>query len=243
MGATPTLGSKLETQILKQRPGSTCCKTSTEAVIPLALRLTAQDEATKNIVSREMELYLNSGVSGILRNNQTQEVVGCFFNACWSRNPDYEPVDGVTMAEWYKTAAVVAVEMDAGHPEPIWRDLQYQHIYNIAQAKMTETDTDFAFYYGMGHVMPELRGSGIFNACSNLFFSAIVEKGLSIGMFTVNSMLERAKKGKFHVIWDHVDYTDVEFSVGGRPVFRRSFDLGGVTLVSVDVKRFKKSKL
>jgi hypothetical protein len=221
-----------------------------EAVIPKSLRLTGNDEATRNIVSREMDLYLNSGISGIVhRKDGSGDVVGCLFYACWNRNPDYVPLEGITMAEWYATAARVAMELDPARPEPIWRDLQYQHLYNTAQLKMTETGTDFAAYFGMAHLMPEARASGFAKACSIMMGKAVlVENGLPFAMPTVESLRGRAASSiKFAEVWGHVEYKDVGLlAVGGRPVFGEVFDKGGITLVSTDVAMFasiRKSKL
>merc|ERR1712039_62701 len=60
--------------------------------------------------------------------------------------------------EWHNAAAEIAMELSPERPQVIWRDYQYQHLYNATQALLRKRDANCAFYYGLGYVAPQLRG-------------------------------------------------------------------------------------
>jgi hypothetical protein len=85
------------------------------------------------IVSAEMDLYLNSGLSACIRFEKSNELAGCFFSTSWKRDPNYNVIENVSMKEWHNTAAEIAMEVAPERPQAVWRDYQYQHLYNVCQ--------------------------------------------------------------------------------------------------------------
>ena len=43
----------------------------------------------------------------------------------------------------------------------IWRLYQYQHLYNLAQKRMRDYQTEFCLYVGLGSLKPEARKQGL----------------------------------------------------------------------------------
>ena len=46
-------------------------------------------------------------------------------------------------------------------PQGIWRNYQYQHLYNLAQMRLRSSDRKFCFYVGLTYLNPEMRGKQI----------------------------------------------------------------------------------
>ena len=163
-----------------------------EAIVPGALRLWESDEASDAIFKQEMDLYLNSNNSFLLRCNETGRLMGCFLNCYWPRDPGYDIIRGFTMGEWHKAAAKIAMEVCPERPEPIWRDFQYQQIYNACQMAMAERGLTFCVYFGPGYLAPEARGLGIRQKASHHLGTAVSYNiGLAAGMPTYPAMVER----------------------------------------------------
>ena len=163
-----------------------------EAIVPGALRLWERDEASDNIFNQEMDLYLDSGVSFLLRCNETGRLMGCFLSCYWPRDPEYDTIQGFTMGEWHKAAAKIAMEVCPERPEPIWRAFQYQQIYNACQMAMAERGLTFCVYFGLGYLAPEARGLGIRQKYSHHLGTAVsYSTGLSAGLLTYSALVER----------------------------------------------------
>ena len=163
-----------------------------EALVPGALRLWQSDEASDAIFNKEMDIYLESGVSVLLRSNETGQIMGCFLNCYWPRDPDYNIIRGFTMGEWHNAAAKIATEICPERPEPIWRDFQYQHIYNACQMAMAESGLRFCVYFGPGYLAPKARGLGIRQKASHYLGTAVSYNiGLAAGMPTYPAGVKR----------------------------------------------------
>ena len=50
------------------------------------------------------------------------------------------------------------MEVCPRRPGPVWRELQYQHIYNECQVAMSAAGRDFCVYFGPAYIAPEARG-------------------------------------------------------------------------------------
>ena len=51
---------------------------------------------------------------------------------CQNQNPKYEII-GAPAKNWHNTAADIAKTVDEQYRHIIWRDLQFQHIYDLGQ--------------------------------------------------------------------------------------------------------------
>ena len=163
-----------------------------EAIVPGALCLWEHGKAADAIFMQEMDLYLNSGVSALLRCNETGQLMGCFLSCYWPRDPNYDIIRGFTMVEWHNAAAKIAMEVCPERPEPIWRDFQYQHIYNACQLVMAERRLSFCVYLGPGYLAPEARGLGFREKYSfHLGLAVGYSNGLAASLPTYPALVER----------------------------------------------------
>jgi len=84
-------------------------------------------------------------------------------NTVWERNDEYNVIDA-DMKTWHNAAAEIVAQCDdrdLGHL--IWRDYQYQYIYNSIQKSLRKSNKSVGLYAGMGTVLPAYRGGGYTN--------------------------------------------------------------------------------
>ncbi len=208
-----------------------------EAVVPKALMLSGADD----VVRKEFDMYLGSGSSIVARAEGSDEILGCYLTVCWPVDKDYDVVKGVSVDQWLRAAARVAMAQSSRRPEPVWRDLQYQCIYNVGQERAATHDCGFVMYYGMGHVQPEIRATGVVESYSIMLGKAAIEEyGMPLSCPTVNALRQRSLAGGRHMVEaGHIEYRDIGLKdARGRPVFRKAFKLGGISLHSADVTKF-----
>ena len=211
-----------------------------EAVVPLSLGLWKHDKGADSIFEREMDLYLNSGMSFVARSNDSGQLVGCFFSCYWPRDHNYDAIRGYTMGEWHKVAAKIAMDVCQERPEPLWRDLQYQHIYNECQITLAETQQDFCVYFGPGYIVPEARGLRIPEKSfgQELGRLIIVNSGIWMAMPTLEALRNRRSERRYTKELDHVNYEDQILATNeGKMVFGGITDKGGMTLKMSDMSK------
>jgi len=211
-----------------------------DAVIPKSLGLNKQGcPYTTAHLARELDVYLESGVSliGYVDDN----VVCSCLNAVWKRDDSYEVLEG-DMLTWHNTAAELAAQSELlATRHVLWRDLQYQHIYNNAQKYMKMYNKELVFYCGMGYTTAEYRHGGLmikiierfftewklYDKCIYLTISTMpfskkyVKKNLVKNIANVKS---RAK-GVEHIV-DIVDYSEENLVLDGVRVFDAFSHLG-----------------
>ena len=207
-----------------------------EAVVPSSLGLWKPDNGADDIFQKEMDLYLDSGVSFVLRCDRTGELKGLFLNCIWKRNSDYDAIHGFNMNEWYKTSAKIAMDVCPERPEPIWRGLQYQHIYNECQIILAKKEQDFCLYFGTGYMVPEARRLGIMGSFFHeLGKLALLNGGICMATTTVEGLRNRNESRKFATELGHISYSDqVLESTDGRMVFGAISNKGGMSLLMSD---------
>jgi hypothetical protein len=80
------------------------------AAVPVALGLDNRDDPeVTSMVDREIDVFVNSGFSCVVRNNVNGEVSGGAFFAYFARNEDYCVIEGASMADWHNAAAEIAM--------------------------------------------------------------------------------------------------------------------------------------
>jgi hypothetical protein len=75
---------------------------------------------------REIDVFINSGISFVVRNSISGEICGGAFNCYFARNDNCDVIEGASMGDWYNAAAEIAMEVKPEKPQLIWRDYQYQ---------------------------------------------------------------------------------------------------------------------
>ena len=211
-----------------------------EAVVPLSLGLWKDDKGADAIFEKEMDIYLNSGNSCVIRSNETGQLMGCFLSCYWPRDYNYDAIHGFTMGDWHKVAAKIAMDVCPERPEPIWRELQYQHIYNECQITLAKTEQDFCVYFGPGYIAPEARGLRIPEKTfgQELGKEIILHSGIWMAMPTLNALRMRKSERKFTKELDHVDYEDQTLATSdGKMVFGDITHQGGMTLKMSDLSK------
>ncbi len=204
------------------------------APIPKALQLSSDDDASREIVAKESALALNSGLCSTLHLEDTGELVGCMFNSCWRRDPEYDAVRGHSMLAWHNAAAEIAMEEAPKRPQPVWRDYQYQHLYNAAQLWLEQTDAEFLIYYGMGYLEPKARKLTAVKRMGTMFEPIIRANG-GIG-FALNTIepLEPLTLSMYKnpVVMDEASYKDETLALpNGEKVFEHLEAFGRFLLV------------
>jgi hypothetical protein len=131
-----------------------------EAPIPKVLNLSRNCSKTRQFLDKnELNLFINSGVSLKVK-DKSQNLLGIGFSAAWRQNPRYEII-GADVKNWHNTAAKIAQNYPENERHLIWRELQYQHIYDLAQRVLIKSKKSLVFYLAMLYLSPEIRSSKI----------------------------------------------------------------------------------
>ena len=88
-----------------------------EAVVPLALDMTADNDEMRSILKKETDMFLNSGMSCTIRKSDTNELIGCTFFTTWKRDEDYEIVEETSLDWWHNIAAEIAMQEHPVNPQ------------------------------------------------------------------------------------------------------------------------------
>ena len=74
-------------------------------------------EISRSILKKETDMYLNSGMSCMIRKSDTKELLGCTFFTTWRRDDEYEIIEDASLASWHNTAAEIAMEENPECPQ------------------------------------------------------------------------------------------------------------------------------
>ncbi len=207
------------------------------AAIPASLGLNRHRECdvTRRMVDREVNLFVNSGISCAVREGGGVLAGGAFF-AHFPRNKDYEVIRGVSMADWHNTAAEIVAEEGGQFPAVAWREFQYEHVYNLCQERMSAVGADFAVYYAIIYFDPGVRAGGLRHAVSKAVEEAVLaQNGTPLVLCTFDALTDACLKTFAKpVVLDRVAYSDQKLVLNGEPVLQKYSDLGGITFVSAD---------
>jgi len=210
-----------------------------EAVVPAALNLTADNDHVRGILKKETDMYLNSGMSCVIRKSDTKELLGCTFFTTWRRDEEYEIVEDASLASWHNTAAEIAMEENPECPQALWRHYQYQHLFNLAQKTMRDLNKDFCFYVGLAYIKPEMRKmNGGAEFYPLLIQEALSQNGMLIDTVTVTALLKGNKihYGNMYNIVDSMEYKDQKLAINGKSLFEPFQKAGGIYLIVPELK-------
>ena len=203
-----------------------------DCVVPSLLGLWKSDEEAKSIFEKEMDLYLDSGASFVLRCNETGKLRGFSLICIWTLDSNYEAIHGFSMREWHIVSAKIAMDVNPTRPEPIWRELQYLHLYNESQIVLAKKKHKFCMYFGPGYMAPDARGLGIFNIYFHEFGKlAILNGGICFGVPTVQALRNKGVN-KLATELGHISYSDQVLQTSdGMKVFGPIEKKGGLSLM------------
>ena len=210
-----------------------------QAVVPSSLGLWKRDEGADAMFEKEMDLYLDSGLSFVVRSDETGELKGCFLNSYWPRDQNYDAIHGFDMNEWHKVSAKIAMDVCPERPEPLWRELQYQHMYNECQITLAKHGHHFCAYLGLGYVEPEVRGlklpEKVYGDLGKVIY---LYNGMWMAMPTVEALRNRKSQVKYGKEVGYVSYEDQVLATSeGRMVFRDHAEKGGMSLKVSDLSK------
>jgi hypothetical protein len=122
--------------------------------------------------------------------------------------------------------------------QAIWRDYQYQQLYDAAQKRMAATGTDFCVYYGLVSTNYRLRGKGqmlMANVWPSVVETYTAQNGTCIDVNTIKKFLPlcRHPVGDGGFILDHAPYADQKLSAeDGVPIFGNLVKHGSIYIVA-----------
>ena len=211
-----------------------------EAVVPSSLELWKSDESADALFEKEMDLYLDSGISYVIRCEKTEKLMGCYLNCYWPRDPNYNVIRGFDMNEWHRVSAKIAMDVCPERPEPLWRDLQYQHLYNECQIILGENKKDFGVYLGPANIEPEARGLHIpEKVVIDLGKLSQLYNGIWMTLPTVEALRFRKANTKYGKEVGYISYEEQVLATSdGRMVFGGLAEKGGISLIVSDLTKF-----
>jgi hypothetical protein len=209
-----------------------------EAPVPLALKLADTNcTRTHNFLNKEISTSLNSGTSLFYTKLNGTDVISIALNLIWQRNKEYEVV-GANVKEWHNAAAeIIATTPELRDNHLVWRNYQFQHIYDVGQKLLEEApEKKYALYLSTGYIHPEYRSSGTSTTLEILKIDDFLTqwKNLSDCIIycstTFSKMDQRIQKFyPRYKPFDYISYTDQELVLDGSRCFQEFEHLGGIT--------------
>ena len=209
-----------------------------EAPVPLALNLADVNcTRTRNFLNNEISAALNSGASLFYTKPNGTDFISIALNLIWERNKEYEVV-GANIKEWHNAAAkVIATSPELRDKHLLWRNYQFQHIYDVGQKLLEKApEKKYALYLSTGYIHPDFRSSGTSTTSdiSKLDDYHNHWKNISDCIIyyttTFSAMNKRIEKFYPHYKpFDYISYTDQELVLDGRRCFQEYEHLGGIT--------------
>ncbi len=195
-----------------------------EAPIPRALGLARAPQEVQDFLNMEMDVYLDSGASISFKNNDTGNLVGVGLCALWAVDKDYQVVDGDAKT-WHHAAAILAKERSPEvDPRVTWRDLQYQHIYNLCQMVLQQRapEKKGVVWAGMLSFEKEAREMGLSTVLMDHCIQVAEEDGVLVGCQSNFPGFDKFLYKHFSnpVLIEETKYADEELEVDGTKVLQ-----------------------
>lgn len=185
-------------------------------------------DAILEMVEKETDMYLKSGVSNVIRSiDGSSEVLGVGLSAFWKRNDDYDIID-CDAKTWHNTAAEIATELEPEDPRIVWRHYQFQHIYNLCQRYMKMYDLDHALWCGNFYNSKAIRASGINMSYFNAIHQEVMNLPAVMGTQINFKAYEKAVHGTFKnmLVGDSLYYSEEDLILDGQKAFDEYAKLG-----------------
>ena len=218
-----------------------------EAPIPVALNLTKENcQSTHDYVMNEIDLGLKSGCSTIYIKPPANDILSIRLNLIWQRDDKYKVI-GADAKLWHNAAAeVIDNDPEIVDRHLIWRNYQFQHIYDMGQNLLKKAPKKkYALYLNTGYITPELRRSGStlvrtvnrlddyhrhwnLTDCVIYFASTISKANVHI-----------QNQHKNYTELDYVSYAEEELVIDGKKCFEPFTKLGGITYYVDYLKDFE----
>ena len=131
---------------------------------------------------------------------------------------------------WHTLAAEIAEEECPEEPQVIWRELQFQHFYNVSQKTMRRHGKALTFYMACFMVDEDVRGTGFTEALVPELVRHLDLKARD-GMLVTQSNFPGFDQFVYKYVpnpelLDEMKYADETLRIGGRNVFEPIASLG-----------------
>ena len=189
------------------------------------------------MVRKEIEDAITSGASVVFtkkNDSDIDDIVGCWLNQVWTKNPEYEAI-GANARFWHDAASEIAMN----HPDKsmrhlIWRKLQFLHIYDVGQTMLNQMpQKKYVLYLGAGFVNQELRDLDIMEQAFSIVQNEWDTKDCIIYMITTFYQMEpyiTKRISNPHIV-DEIRYEEETLKLNGTPCFKSFEHLGGIKFV------------
>ncbi len=202
-----------------------------EAPIPMALGLADGPPQVQEFLEGEMDTHLDSGGCMNFREEANGGLVGVGFFCLWARDEHYEVVDADATA-WHNAAAALARERAPEVDSRVtWRDLQYQHLYNLSQKVLRRhPDKDGVVWAAMLSFVREARERGLSEFLITNFIRRSADSAVLLGAQSNFPGFDKFVLKNFSnpSLEDQAKYADEQLEVDGKKVLQTLSQLGGM---------------
>jgi len=205
-----------------------------EAPVPVALKLVDSQgpPGLADFLEREMNIFLDSGASCKFEREGAgadEPLSGIGLSAVWPKDPNHEIIEGIHVRDWLNAAAELAVEreLESGVDRRItYRDLQYQHIYNLAQLALRAYPQKEAIHWAaMMGVAKEVRSSNMSVALVTNFVRKVHESNPAIMLSCQSNFppFDKVVIDNYHRarMLEEAKYGEVDMEIKGVKVFHK----------------------
>ena len=210
-----------------------------EAPVPLALKLARNDcSRTRNFLTKEINVALNSGVSTVYTHPKTNSIISVALNLVWEQNEQYKVIGGAAK-EWHNSASeIVSKDLQNNAQKHLeWRRYQFQHIYDLGQSLLRQVpEKKYALYLSTGYINPKFRRSS--SSSKSQLLSRLDDyhahwnlSDCIIYFATTFSKMDDHIGTNYpnYKPFDHIKYTDQDLVLGSKRCFQPFEHLGGMT--------------
>lgn len=198
-----------------------------EAPIPKALGFAQAPKSVHDFLEREMDLTLDMG--GSLQIIKDGQLAGAGFVCLFPADDNYQVLEG-DCSTWHNAAAILAKENEhLLDPRITWRDLQYQHIYNLCQRVLRRYPDKKGFVWASmwGFTMEVRKHKFADIGMTNCAQTINKCPSLILGSQSNFTATHRIPEEKYQnpVLIDEAKYIDEELEVNGVKVLKTLSDL------------------
>jgi len=226
-----------------------------EAPVTVALKLAdpLSPKEVKDFLHLEMDTFLESGVCICMQRQGASDedpLVGVGLCAVWPRDEEYDIIDNVSVTDWLNAASQLAIEREEAEGVDrriTYRDLQYQHIYNLSQKTLVKYPHKMGVLWtAMLGIKPEARRSNFSEVSVKMLVDVKEKSGFGIILGTQSNFPPYDKVlfsyYKRPIIVEQAKYDEVDMEIDGEKVLHALKHLGAMKFF-IDAPRESSSKL
>jgi len=202
------------------------------APVPVVLEL-FKDRKMTDYLEDELDLFCDNGVSfGVFHGDK---VIGAGLNL-FVEKPS-QNIEYICAKEWHNRAATFASKISDQNPVHLWRNSQFLHLHHFCQRVIGENSAKFGLHLSSLSLAEDYRGKdGITHQLIKTICDQVWDQGgvlTTVANFTAFEVyLRKHFPGHVHLL-DRVPYSDLEFTVNGRRVFKHLENLDSIRYLAL----------